>query len=697
MSGIDRRSVVERHDVVLTEPNSQMPLSVGNGDFGCTVDISGMQTFTAFHDPTRAGDRLATNTCTQTTWGWHEMPNPEGYTLDDTMTMYPTPRGDVPYPDRFDMLAMFGMEVAPEMAPGTWLHANPQRLDLGRTGLVLRPNPSAEPEQDPWALSNLIQRLHLWSGTIRSSFEYAGEPVSVTTASHPERSQVAFRIESALLSSGQLQARLAFPYASADFMQTADWGSGHRHSTSVDADSGGARIVRRLDATSYTVGVSWNAGTLIWTEDPHVVRIGADEDTLELVVAYADGLTVPLVSTVDETLRSAATWWESFWLSGAAVDMACCTDPRADELERRVVLSQYLTAVNCSGCAPPQETGLVANSWQGKFHLEMHWWHSAHFVPWDRSELLARSIGWYRTALTGAKEWAHRQGYDGARWPKQVGPDGRDSPNEVGPFLVWQQPHLLFFAELLYRVHPTRELVDDLVELVEETARFMASFAEERDGVFHLAPPLVPAQESYDRHATEDPTFELAYWWWGLEIAQRWRERRGIARDGRWAHVQEHLALPYQEGGTYAAIATEPYLRREDHPSMLGALGVVPPTPMIDREVMRATLDDVLENWDWDSAWGWDFPVLAMTAARVGDPRTAVDALLMDKPKNEYLRNGHNPQRGNRLPVYLPGNGGLLAAVSLMVGGWDGADGPAPGFPTDGTWDVRFEGFAPWP
>ena len=644
MSGIDRRSVVERHDVVLTEPNSQMPLSVGNGDFGCTVDISGMQTFTAFHDPARAGDRLATNTCTQTTWGWHEMPNPEGYTLDDAMTMYPTPQGDVPYPDRFDMLAMFGMEVAPEMAPGAWLHANPQRLDLGRTGLVLRPNPRAEPEQDPWALSKFHQRLHLWSGTIRSSFEYAGQPVSVTTVSHPERSQIAFRVESALLSSGQLQARLAFPYASADFMQTADWGSGPRHDTSVDADNGGARIVRTLDATCYTVGVSWNAGTLLRTDDPHVVRIGATEETLELVVAYADGLTAPQVSTVDETLRSAATWWESFWLSGAAVDMACCTDPRADELERRVVLSQYLTAVNCSGGAPPQETGLVANSWQGKFHLEMHWWHSAHFVPWGRSELLARSIGWYRTALRRAQEWAHQQGYDGARWPKQVGPDGRDSPNEVGPFLVWQQPHLLFFAELLYRVHPSRALVDDLVELVEETARFMASFAEERDGVFHLAPPLVPAQESYDRHTTEDPTFELAYWWWGLEIAQRWRERRGLARDGRWAHVQEHLALPYQVGGTYAAIATEPYLRREDHPSMLGALGLVPPTPIIDREVMRATLADVLESWDWDSAWGWDFPVLAMTAARVGDPRTAVDALLMDKPKNEYLRNGHNPR-----------------------------------------------------
>ena len=68
--------MVERHDVVLTAPEAQAPLTVGNGDFGCTVDITGMQTFTAFHDPTDAGDRLVTNTCTQSTWGWHEMPNP---------------------------------------------------------------------------------------------------------------------------------------------------------------------------------------------------------------------------------------------------------------------------------------------------------------------------------------------------------------------------------------------------------------------------------------------------------------------------------------------------------------------------------------------------------------------------------------------------------------------------------------------
>ena len=51
---IDRRAVVRRHDVVLTEADAQAPLTVGNGDFACTVDITGMQTFTAFHDPAQA-------------------------------------------------------------------------------------------------------------------------------------------------------------------------------------------------------------------------------------------------------------------------------------------------------------------------------------------------------------------------------------------------------------------------------------------------------------------------------------------------------------------------------------------------------------------------------------------------------------------------------------------------------------------
>ena len=86
-----------------------------------------------------------------------------------------------------------------------------------------------------------------------------------------------------------------------------------------------------------------------------------------------------------------------------------------------------------------------------------------------------------------------------------------------------------------------------------------------------------------------------------------------------------------------------------------------------------------------------------MCAARVGEPARAVDALLMDTPKNTYRASGQNYQRPG-LSVYLPGNGGLLTAVAMMAAGWDG--GPqshAPGFPDDGTWQVRFEGLRPLP
>lgn len=127
-------------------------------------------------------------------------------------------------------------------------------------------------------------------------------------------------------------------------------------------------------------------------------------------------------------------------------------------------------------------------------------------------------------------------------------------------------------------------------------------------------------------------------------------------------------------------------LRRDDHPALLAAWGVIPPTPIIDPDVMRITLEDILEHWEWPTAWGWDFPVIAMTAARLGEPEIAIDALLRDEVKNRFTLVGHNPQMGSVLPIYLPGNGALLAAVSLLA---------MTGFPE--SWSVRAEGFTAWP
>jgi hypothetical protein len=162
--------------------------------------------------------------------------------------------------------------------------------------------------------------------------------------------------------------------------------------------------------------------------------------------------------------------------------------------------------------------------------------------------------------------------------------------------------------------------------------------------------------------------------------------------------IEKLSALPVRDG-VYLAHENCPQTyteRNHDHPSMLGALGMLPagtPTNGADLETMRRTLKKVMKEWQWDKTWGWDYPLTAMTAARLGETQVAVDALLMTTEKNRYLPNGHNWQRPN-LPCYLPGNGGLLYAVAMMAAGWQGAPAvTAPGFPSDGSWTVRAESF----
>lgn len=152
--------------------------------------------------------------------------------------------------------------------------------------------------------------------------------------------------------------------------------------------------------------------------------------------------------TVAQTQEEAKNYWNSFWKEGAAVDFSACTAPRAKELERRVVLSQYLLAIQSAGTTPPQETGLTYNSWFGKFHLEMIWWHEAQFALWNRSNLLDRTLGWYEKVEPIARQIAQRQGFDGVRWMKMTDPSGTEAPSKVGSFLIWQSTSSNLFGRI---------------------------------------------------------------------------------------------------------------------------------------------------------------------------------------------------------------------------------------------------------
>jgi protein-glucosylgalactosylhydroxylysine glucosidase len=679
---IDRAALVNRHSPVLRKLEPLSPLSVGNGEFAFTSDITGLQSF-----PQEYENQMPL--CTMSQWGWHRSPPAPG--LDPQalrLTQYDTHGRSVGYATSSEGQTQLY----------NWLRENPHRLHLGQIGLRLMTTKRREAQAAD--ITDIEQKLDLWTGALTSRFKFEGNPVMVRTAVHPSLDLLAVTIESRLIDEGRLGVRFAFPYGSPG-MQAADWQKPDKHKTErTRQKSNDIEIHRQLDSDEYFLIINWAGQASFAEERAHTFLLTPARQTsrLEFVAAFSPHHSKKSLPTAALTFVESAKHWQRFWTQGGAIELAHSRDKRAIELERRVVLSQYLTAIQCAGSRPPQETGLTVNSWYGKFHLEMHWWHAAHFALWDRLHLLEKSLGWYDSILPGARNLAKAQGYKGARWPKMVGPEGLDSPSPIGPLLIWQQPHPIFYAELCYlsqRARGTRRVLERYQRIVFESAEFMASYAffESKTQRYVLGPPVIPAQENHPPRETWNPTFELAYWAYGLRTAQRWRERLGLQRNPLWDRVINQLSpLPVKDG-VYLAHENCPQTfteRNIDHPSMLGALGVLPGDG-VDRETMRRTLHLTMKEWQWDKTWGWDYPMTAMTAARLGEPKIALDALLMTTEKNRYLPNGHNWQRAN-LPCYLPGNGGLLYAVALMAGGWKGAARtPAPGFPADGSWTVRWE------
>jgi hypothetical protein len=681
---IDRRALVERHSPHLSAVDPWAPLSVGNGQFCFTADVTGLQTFPDYYS--RNGIAVET----QARWSWHEDPNPNGYKLADANRDYTAHGKTVGYPTNLQ-------------APAAgWLRENPHAMPLGQLRLHLNGRALAIDD-----IKNIDQKLDLWTGVLTSRYTIEGQPVSVTTAASPGQDTLAVRIASPLLASGRLALRLALPRGYVIAVKAnspLDWSQPESHSTRVTSQGERTLALEHVrDGARYAAVLNAAAPISIARPASHEFQIApAKGGELDFTLSYSAGGAVPAASPA-AVLEQSAGHWRAFWHSGAAVDFSGSTDPRAAELERRVVLSQYLTAIQFGGDFPPQESGLTTTTWYGKHHTEMVWWHAAHFALWGRPQYLANTLRWFQQTLPVARQIAASRGLKGARWPKMTGPQGRDSPGG-NPLIVWNQPHPIHLAELMYRGAPDRQTLDRYSELVFATADAMASMLhwDAAGKRYVLGPPLWIAQEIYDQSTSMNPAYELSYWATGLQIAQQWRARLGLQPDPDWERKRLQLSRLPQKDGRYVALESTPdtwdnIASRHDHPSFLMALGQLPGAG-VDREVMRRTLDAVLASWDWHTKiWGWDYPMIAMTAARLGAQRQAVDVLLKtDGPNNGYTAAGHNPN--TNLPVYLPGNGALLAAVAMMAGGWDGAPSQvAPGFPHDGGWVVRAEGFKPLP
>ena len=732
---IDRHAVVSRHPIDWPDLLGQIPL--GNGNFAFNADGTGLQTF--------GGN-------TMSHWCWHSFPLPEGARQEDVKPWAAVEKGRLKgagtYPlfddwhaqHRFQRENGYGVTTPPPLLKD-WLSFNPHPLNLGRLGFV---------DADGQRLAvdecvSLSHRLDVWTGLLTSRFSYKGEIVTVKTCVGFAVDIVAVRIASPLLRTGALRVRLDFPSPSNpggpgtplralvgfdDKSQVnspdprcklkwdpntsgnpvpwvGDFANPAGHRTEIAARTADRLdLCRTIDATTYYVtlagpGVGGSAKPASPSDEmpSHCIDVGPfDTESLELSCLYSGkhptGSGIP---AFDEIRTACAKSWEAFWNSGGAMDLSGSQDPRWFELERRIVLSQYELAVHSAGDQFPAEVGLTGyDGWSAKFHLEMTWLHIAHFALWGRWPMTAKALRYYERNAPLARAIAANFDYQGLMWPKFTGPAAIHDGYPEGMALMWRQPHPIFFAELEYRLSPTQATLDKWKDIVLGTAEFIADYPmlDEKTGTYALD----PVWPNCERGIAKNTIFELGYWRWGLVTAQQWRERLGLAREKRWDLIVERLApLPVQDGlYVYCADWPDTYTRRcFDHIDPIALFGFLPPVPGFDRDIAHRTLLEFARDWNWEEVWGWDFPLMAMGAARMGEPGIAVDALLNPSRRNRCDERGIC--LGPGIP-YFPTNGGLLYAIAMMAAGWDGAPKRhAPGFPDDGSWTVRWEGLNPAP
>jgi protein-glucosylgalactosylhydroxylysine glucosidase len=445
--------------------------------------------------------------------------------------------------------------------------------------------------------------------------------INVDTVVHPDVDLVSTRFSCSNII-GRIACptnlRLALPYA------TGNWGPSpnewdpiysQNHTTSIIRnESTRMTLLRTIDDTSVIIDCVWNSSSWIFKNvNVHAFALFPPMDALSASVEFSclfappnavyplsintssylaakQMSTLSLLNSITniplftEVQQAAATMWLNYWQSGAFVDLAHKgVDPNAIELERRVILSKYLVRAHSAGMTPPQETGLLSNSWSGKFHLEMRWWHLAHYPLWFIPDLLDRSHAFYFELLPNATSLAKQQGYKGARWLKMLGlanrinssisidvpwlgesngwspPPGDDdngllllweSANEINPVLTWNQPPVIWLADAERRaINATRgsaaalEFVQRLAPIVFATADFCSTlpFFNETSGFYEIGSPTLGAEEFGHYWLINKPVFETVYFSVALDMANEWREYLGMERDALYDAVASGL------------------------------------------------------------------------------------------------------------------------------------------------------------
>lgn len=298
---INRQALVTRHNPTLKDLNLDSPLSVGNGEFVFTADITGLQTFSELYK-----DRMPL--CTQSQWGWHTFPvkNRVNYSRHDLR---------LKYYETYGRKVGYGTSKEEQTEIYDWLRQNPHRLHLGEIGLhLVKSNKKSVEVED---IEEISQILNIWEGILSSSFMIEGLPVKVKTICHPERDLIAVSIESELIKQQRLAVDFRFPYGSPD-KTSANWMNSEAHTTKEIYNKNKCHdFVRILDDDHYFFSLKFSAGVLS-RNGRHLYRLEPEEDQQEITF-ICEFSPVPIRQSLPDfksVVEASKAYWSDYWNRG---------------------------------------------------------------------------------------------------------------------------------------------------------------------------------------------------------------------------------------------------------------------------------------------------------------------------------------------------------------------------------------------
>ncbi len=475
----------------------------------------------------------------------------------------------------------------------------------------------------PSKISKISQNLDIYDGVLESSFMYDGKQIHTKALIYQDHDELCYKLE------GDLALELEFLYPS------------YKKNGYIDGRIPNVEL--------------FNDEILIKYDDINSIKLkikaNKDYKLINNRLCFEKG-TIELNLSLDVLFegQNLSQFWDS--------DTELIIDN--DELVRRMILSKYLSHVNAAGIYPPSEAGLTYNNWNSKFHLEMHLIHSLWMIESGHINDLLKSFDYYLDILPQAMLRARINGYTGARFPKMTSPDGLDSPSNIGPLLIWQAPHIVYFLQKIYEETKNIDLIKKYKDLIFNSIDFMISLFKMKDGKYQILDPILEACEAINVDRCINPTFELEYFRYVLSK----EEELDIALLGSKRHnykeITTNIIMPKEECGVYLKTYGMSYNDLyKDHPTEVFPYSFFV-SDRLSKNIMKNTINRVIDKMDLSSYWGWDFPFLGLAFLNCGMIDESVKITMLDDYNNKYLYNGHNTTKRDDLKIYLPANGAFL-------------------------------------